>query len=98
MPIIGKAKKPRCMKKTNMSELAVDYEGNSNAWMNDQLFEKFLTSWNREMRRQKRRIAVFLDNCSAHPKDVELANTELSFLPPSSTSVLQSLDWISTDA
>ena len=39
-----------------------------------------------------RRILLFVDNCAAHPQDVELTNIEVVFLPPNTTSLLQPMD------
>lgn len=46
------------------------------------------------LRTKGREIALLLDNCSAHPKDVsnELTNINLFFMPPNTTSLLQPLD------
>ena len=35
---------------------------------------------------------LLLDNCPGHPKDVELSNIELVFLPENTTSLIQPLD------
>jgi hypothetical protein len=38
--------------------------------------------------RDGRKILLFLDNCSAHPK-IKLENIELKFLPPNTTAASQ---------
>lgn len=43
---------------------------------------------------ERRRIVLFIDNCPAHPKVVELKNIKLVFLPPSATSKLRPIDGI----
>lgn len=50
-------------------------------------------AFDRDMKRQGRKVCLLLDNCSAHHSDeVKLTNTELRFFPPNCTSVLQPLD------
>ncbi|GFQ79703.1 tigger transposable element-derived protein 6 [Trichonephila clavata] len=44
------------------------------------------------MRREKRRILLFLDNCTVHNNAPPLSNVKLQFFPPNSTSRLQPLD------
>ena len=44
------------------------------------------------MRREDRRILLFLDNASSHPPDLTLSNIKLCYLPPNTTSHLQPLD------
>ncbi|GFR58451.1 tigger transposable element-derived protein [Elysia marginata] len=41
---------------------------------------------------QKRKIAMVVDNCPAHPKFEDLKAIELIFLPPNTTSILQPCD------
>nr|XP_042897356.1 tigger transposable element-derived protein 6-like [Parasteatoda tepidariorum] len=44
------------------------------------------------MRKEKRNIIIFVDNCAAHSKENKYTNIKLQFLPPNSTSVLQPMD------
>lgn len=55
------------------------------------IFTDYMHEWDKEMRNSDRRIVVFMDNFSGHPK-LELTNIELVFLPTNTTSVLQPLD------
>jgi hypothetical protein len=59
---IGKANKPRCFKKTKPETLPVLYRANKKAWMTRFLMEEWLNRLNRLMKRQKRKILLFLDN------------------------------------
>lgn len=88
--VIGKAKKPRCFK--NVKSLPVDYEANRKAWMTSDIFEKVLRKWDSQLRNNKKKIILFIDNCPAHPKIENLTNIKLAFLPPNTTSVIQPID------
>ncbi len=82
--VIGKAAKPRCFKRLKKTPLP--YDSNKKAWMTSAIFEKFVRELGAKMRRKKRRIALVLDNCSAHPKVPRLENVQLVYLPPGSGS------------
>lgn len=87
--VIGKSKYPRCFKGVN--QLPVQYKSNKNAWMTSTIFEEWLNDWDNKIGRQKRRIILILDNCSAHPK-VNTKNIRLLFLPPNTTCLIQPMD------
>lgn len=55
------------------------------------IFEEYLRDLDRAMIKQKRKIALLLDNCSSHPR-LTLENVKLVYLPPNSTSRTQPLD------
>ena len=44
------------------------------------------------MGRQNRQVLLLLDNAPSHPKDVNVTNVKLVFLPANTTSMLQPLD------
>lgn len=88
--VIGKSRAPRCFK--GVKQLPTKYDSNRNAWMTAVIFENFLRSWDAELARKKRKIALLLDNCPAHPHITTLNNIELVFLPPNTTSLIQPLD------
>ena len=45
------------------------------------------------MKKAKRKIVIFVDNCAAYSKDSNnFSNIKVHFLPPNSTSVLQPMD------
>ncbi|XP_052564774.1 tigger transposable element-derived protein 4-like [Culex pipiens pallens] len=90
--VIGKSKKPRCFK--NVKSLPVIYESNSKAWMTSLIFEKWLNDLDRKFGEENRKVLMFVDNCTAHPKRLQdkLININLQFFPPNATSVLQPLD------
>lgn len=87
--VIGKFAKPRCFKNVT---LPVKYRANKKAWMTGEIFTEYVTTLDRSMGHQRRKIALVLDNCTAHPKVNGLKNVELFFLPPNTTSRTQPLD------
>lgn len=72
--------------------MPVDYEANKKAWMTSEIFEKVLRQWDSQLRNNKKKIILFIDNCPAHPKIGNLTNIKLAFLPPNTTSVIQPID------
>lgn len=88
--VIGKAMKPRCFK--GVKSFPTDYRANKKAWMTTELFNNWLLTVNGDMKRQKRKILLFLDNCTVHNSPPTLSNVELYFFPPNTTSKLQPLD------
>ncbi|XP_041350821.1 tigger transposable element-derived protein 6-like [Gigantopelta aegis] len=89
--VIGKSAKPRCFKNFNIN-LYVDYEANKKAWMNGDLFARYLENMNTQMKRQKRHILLLMDNAPSHIIPKKLSNIRINFLPPTTTSHLQPLD------
>ncbi|UYV63584.1 TIGD4 [Cordylochernes scorpioides] len=86
--VIGKAKQPRCFR--GIKHLPVQYEANQKAWMAGLLFESWVRHIDKKMAGQHRQIILLLDNCGAHPPDMQgLTNTRIAFLPPNTTSMLQ---------
>lgn len=60
--------------------------------MTSEIFEKVLRKWDSQLRSNKKKIILFIDNCPAHPKIENLTNIKLAFLPPNTTSVIQPID------
>lgn len=90
--VIGKTKKPRAFKNINVSDLPVFWRSNKKAWMTCTIMEEWLKNFDRRMGMERRKILLFLDNASSHPKDIRLTNIQIIFLPPNCTSVVQPLD------
>ena len=44
------------------------------------------------MRKRERKIALVLDNCTAHPSVSDLTNVKLVLLPPNTTAKTQPID------
>lgn len=90
LTVVGKFQKPRCFK--NAGPLPCVYKANKRAWMTTSIFQEFLIYLDHKMSSKNRKIVLILDQCSAHPKDVQLRNVKLVFLPANATSHLQPLD------
>ncbi|XP_010419288.1 PREDICTED: CENP-B homolog protein 2-like [Camelina sativa] len=89
--IIGKYAKPRCFKNVNMNSLNCHYRANKRAWMTSVIFEEYIRWFDQIM--HGRRVLFVVDNCPAHPRNIEgLHNVELFFLPPNMTSKIQPCD------
>jgi len=59
--------------------------------MNSNLFAEWVKGVDRKMRRQNRKILLFMDNASSH-QELDLANVKIVKLPAKSTSILQPMD------
>ena len=91
--LVGRAANPACLKKKGLSipNLGVNYYHNAKGWMTGAVFDLWLSEWNRELYKQKRKIALLVNNAPGHIAD-DYDNIELVFLPPNTTSKLQPLD------
>jgi hypothetical protein len=89
--IIGKSKSPRCFKNMRILESGFKWRWNSKAWMTEKIFTQWLQEINNNMRSEKRKIILFIDNVSSH-QQIELSNVRIQFFPPNCTSHLQPLD------
>lgn len=88
--VIEKSRKPRCFK--NINSLPVTYESNNKSWMTSEIFERWLRTWDAELKLKKRKILLLVDNCPAHCSVDSLKFIKLVFSPPNVTSVLQPMD------
>ena len=90
---MGKAAKPRCFHRINVEALPVHYRSKKKkAWMTSELFNQWLTRWNRQLKIRNRKVLLFIHNCAAHNLIGEYSNINIQFLPPNTTSILQPLD------
>uniref|UniRef100_A0A8C4RRF5 Tigger transposable element-derived protein 4 n=1 Tax=Erpetoichthys calabaricus TaxID=27687 RepID=A0A8C4RRF5_ERPCA len=87
--VIGKSLKSRCFK--NVRTLPVEYTANKKAWKIATMFTDWIVKLDERFFREKRKVAMIIDNCPAHP-NVVLKAIKLIFLPPNTTSVLQPCD------
>lgn len=80
--VIGKSKDPHCFK--NIQSLPVEYDFNKKAWMNGIIFEQWVIKLEKKFDEEDRNVILFLDNCPAHKKDVQmkLKRIRLQFFPP----------------
>jgi hypothetical protein len=90
--IIGKFGNPRCFCKHNKNMFPCEYTHSKNAWMTRAIFNNWLSTLNRRMIIQQRKILLFLDNATPHKAETEYSNVRLIFLPPNTTSVAQPVD------
>ncbi|XP_017475007.1 PREDICTED: tigger transposable element-derived protein 6-like [Rhagoletis zephyria] len=90
--VIGKAARPRAFKHVPIAKLPVDWKSNKKAWMTREVMSEWLQQFNRRMKAQNRKIILFLDNAASHPKELDLTNIKICFLPPNTTAVSQPLD------
>ncbi|UYV85040.1 hypothetical protein LAZ67_X004383 [Cordylochernes scorpioides] len=86
--MIGKAANPRCFK--NVKTKPVDYANSARAWMTSYLFEKWLLNSDKKFTKEKRKVILFIDNCTAHNSIPPMENVEVFFFP--ATSVIQPMD------
>ena len=88
--LIGKSKNPRCFK--GIRTLPVNYQNNKKAWMTSDIFADWLKKVNTEMKVQKRKIVLFVDNCTAHNNMPDLDNVKLLYLLANSINKFQPMD------
>lgn len=88
--VIGKSVRPHCFK--HVKKLPVIYRGNSKAWMTSDFFSEYLRQWDLQLKKEKRKILLLVDNCPAHPHLNDLQCIKLVFFPPNCTSVVQPMD------
>ena len=95
--IIGKSKQPRCFR--GLSSLPLPYNFNKNAWMTGDIFREWLVELNKDMGRQKRKIALIVDNCAAHPRnaDENCDNIQLIFFHQMSRHSSNPVIWESSE-
>ena len=82
--VIGNSNEPPCFGKVNY--LPVEYHYNDNALMNSNIFMGWIKKFNIEMRRQKKKVLLLVDNCNAHLNSTckSLTNVYVFLLPPNS--------------
>ena len=90
MFVIGKSQKPRCFK--HIKSLPCRYRAQKKSWMNSELFEEWVREQDEKFENEGRKVALIIDNCPAHPVIENLKSITLYFLPPNTTSALQSMD------
>ena len=89
--VIGKSKTPRCFK--GVKSLPCTYRNNKTAWMTTELFHEWLRKIDGRFRREKKKIALIIDNAPCHPAPKQaLSNITIFFLPPNTTSCTQPMD------
>ncbi|XP_066293140.1 tigger transposable element-derived protein 6-like [Branchiostoma lanceolatum] len=87
--VIGHSKNPRCFR---CNHVPLPWYANKRAWMTGEIFTEWVKKVDRDMGRRQKKILLVLDNCTAHPKDVQLENIRVLYLPSNTTSIIQPLD------
>ena len=59
--------------------------------MTRDIMTEWLSSFDKKIGRQGRKVLLFMDNASSHPR-LELKNNKIIFLPPNTTAACQPLD------
>ena len=94
--VIWRSKKPRCFRLASASDklAEVSYFDDSKSWMQVETMEKVLDTLNHQMRKQGRKVILFLGNATVHPTSLidMYSNIKIVFLPKSTTARLQPLD------
>lgn len=80
--LIGKAKRPMCLPKVHVP---VEWASNKSAWMTRDIFNKWLLDFDGKMKKEKRKVLLFLDNCSSHMQVPEFQSTKVVYFPPCTT-------------
>lgn len=71
--------------------MGINYTANTKAWMNKEIFSKWLVEFNLELIYIGIKIVLLLDNCSAHT-NLNLSNIKMQFYPPNTSAIIQALD------
>ena len=89
---IGKSKMPRCLK--NVKNYPISYTYSKNSWMTKNIFTDWLTKLDLNMKKQNRKIVLFMDNVGSHKTEnsSRLTNVRIEFLPANTTAKIQPLD------
>lgn len=58
------------------------------------IFEDWLRKWDKILKKADRKVLLYIDNCSAHPPNLELDCIVLKFFPPNTTAISQVSDFI----
>ena len=88
--VVGKANKPRCFK--GVRNLPCCYHTQRKSWMTAELCEEWVRQLGRKFSAANRKIALIINNCTAHLHVEKLNSIELIFLPPITTSHTQPMD------
>lgn len=90
--VIGKSERPRCFGRLRV--LPCDYSYSRRAWMTRQLWRQVIEKLEKKMKREKRKVALIVDNVATHKKLLpeSFENVTVFYLPPGTTSKSQPMD------
>ncbi|XP_056629833.1 jerky protein homolog-like [Diorhabda sublineata] len=103
LTVIGKAKKPRSFKGTDVKRLPCNHYSHPKAWMNQAIFKEwffqdFVPSVKKfqEENGLPKKAVLLLDNAPSHPSESTLKTEDglifVTYLPPNVTSLIQPMD------
>ena len=90
MFVIGKSNKPRCFKRIRSTPCR--YRAQKKSCMTSELFEEWVKENDRKFALEGRKVALVIDNCTAHPNIENLKSVTLYFFSRNTTSYLQLMD------
>ena len=90
--VIEKSRKSSCFKSIDTKTLPVTWEHNKKAWMTSEICQRWRQNFDSKMRRQNCQVLLLLDNAPSHPKDLNVTNMELVFIPVNTISMHQPPD------
>ena len=88
--VFGTSVKPRCF--NGAKTLSCWYRAQHKSWISWELFEDWVHELDQKFTVSKRKIALIINNCTAHPHVENLKWVELTFLPPNTPFVLWKLN------
>ena len=66
MFVIGKSKKQRCFNR--IGSLSCRYRHQKKSWMSGELFQEWVEELDNKFLAKKRKVALVIENCPAHPE------------------------------
>lgn len=84
--LVKKSKQLRALR--SVKNMPVDWTSNTKARVMKDLFNAWLLQFGRKKSKQKRKVLLFLYNCSSHMKTSQLKEIELACFFPDATLVL----------
>ncbi|KAF0696620.1 Aste57867_12645 [Aphanomyces stellatus] len=91
---IGTAARPRCFRGRSGDDMGFDYHASKKGWMTGAIFSAYLSSLNKRMIDEGRKVLLLVDNAPSHTVDdeVRLENVKVQMLPKNTTAHLQPQD------
>jgi hypothetical protein len=91
--IIGKNFSQKTFKIKSADSLGFDYSANPKASLTPEVFIKWMTTWQKELNKQNRKILVIIDNNPGHIVEADLyPNIRVEFISSNISSFLQPFD------
>ena len=78
--VIGKSASTRLFRLLDRNSLPVKWRSNKKAWMTNAIMEEWIPSFNGRMKSRSRKVILFLDNATCHPRIVS-SNVKLAYIP-----------------